>query len=419
MPNLFHENEFVFNVLFEAISEGVVVVDENQTIVATNTAAEQMFGYTKGDLHEQHLNILIPPSSHVSHSKKGGHYSTFYNQSLARKMGVNKDLFGIHKNGNKFPVEVGLNPFVLDTKKYVMSILIDITNRRKSEAKIIELNALLEEKISARTLELNKTVADLKKEIEKRVKAESKLKKALKKEKELNMLKTKFLSLVSHEFKTPLSGILNAAVLIGKYTKSEMQAKRNKHLLTIKNKVYYLNGILNDFLSIERLESGKVKYKLTNFKLSKVVNEVVYNANMMLKNGQRINYPLDIDSFTIYQDEKIVELVLSNLLNNAIKYSPENTTIDFQIKSNSKEFIFEITDQGIGIPYEDQKHIFERYFRAENALTNEGTGIGLNIVKGHLESLGGTIEFKSIINKGTTFVVQLPLIKENENNINN
>ena len=409
MPSLFHENEFVFNVLFEAVSEGVVVVDENQTIVATNTAAEEMFGYVKDELHKQHLNILIPSNHHSTH---GGYYNTFRNQSSSRQMGKKKDLFGAHKNGNIFPVEVGLNPFKVNDKKFIMSILIDVTNRKNSEAKIIELNALLEEKISVRTLELNKTVSDLKEEIKKRVKAENKLMEALKKEKELNELKTKFLSLVSHEFKTPLSGILNAAVLIGKYTKTEMQAKRNKHLLTIKNKVYYLNGILNDFLSIERLESGKVKYKLANFKLSKVVNEVVYNANMMLKSGQRINYPIDIDSFNIYQDEKIVELVLSNLLNNAIKYSPENTTIDFQIKSNSRGFIFEIRDEGMGIPYEDQKHIFERYFRAENALTNEGTGIGLNIVKGHLESLGGTIKFKSVINEGTIFIVQLPLIKE-------
>jgi len=412
LPSLFHENEFVFNVLFEAVSEGVVVVDESQTIVATNVAAEQMFGYTKDELITQHLNILIPPNYHTAHSAHGGHYDTFYKQSSARKMGENKDLFGAHKNGTKIPVEVGLNPFKISNKKYVLSIIIDITDRRKNEAKILELNTLLEEKISTRTIELNKTVSSLKKEIEKRVKAESKLLKALKKEKELNELKTKFLSLVSHEFKTPLSGILNASILIGKYTQSETQDKRDKHLLTIKNKVYYLNGILNDFLSMERLESGKVKYKLTSFKLSKVVNEVVYNANMMLKSGQRINYPLDIDDLTIYQDEKIVELVLSNLLNNAIKYSPENTAIDFKIKLNSKGFIFEIKDEGIGIPYEDQKHIFERYFRAENALTNEGTGIGLNIVKGHLESLGGAIEFKSIKNEGTTFIVTLPLITE-------
>lgn len=409
MPNLFHENEFVFNVLFEAVSEGVVVVDENQTIVATNFAAEQMFGYAKKELQNQPLNILIPPSYHGVH---GSHFNKFYKESSARKMGQNKELFGANKNGSKFPVEVGLNPFQIKDKTFVMSIIIDITIRKASEDKILELNALLESKISTRTAELDITVANLKEEIEKRVKAESKLRNALKKEKELNELKTKFLSLVSHEFKTPLSGVLNAAVLAGKYTRTEMQDKRDKHLLTIKNKVHYLDGILNDFLSIERLDSGKVRYIFSNFKLSKVVNEVIYNANMVLKSGQHINYPSNIDDINIYQDEKIVEVMLSNLLHNAIKYSAENTKIDFKITPNSEGFIFEIKDEGIGIPLADQKHIFKRYFRAENALTNQGTGIGLNIVKGHLESLGGTIRFISRVNEGTTFIVKLPLIKE-------
>lgn len=409
MPNLFHENEFVFNVLFEAVSEGVVVVDENQTIVATNFAAEQMFGYAKKELQNQPLNILIPSSYHAAH---GDHFKKFYKESSARKMGQNKELFGANKNGNKFPVEVGLNPFQIKEKTFVMSIIIDISIRKASDAKILELNALLESKISTRTTELNKTVANLKEEIEKRVKAESKLRNALKKEKELNELKTKFLSLVSHEFKTPLSGVLNAAILAGKYTTTDTQDKRDKHLLTIKNKVHYLDGILNDFLSVERLDSGKVRYIFSNFKLSKVVNEVIYNANMVLKSGQHINYPSNIDDINIYQDEKIVEVILSNLLHNAIKYSSENTKIDFKITTNSKGFIFEIKDQGIGIPYADQKHIFERYFRAENALTNQGTGIGLNIVKGHLESLGGTIRFISKKNEGATFIVKLPLIKE-------
>mgnify|MGYP000862195526 CR=1 FL=1 len=409
MLNLFHENEFVFNVLFEGVSEGVIVVDENQTIVASNSAAEEMFGYTKNEIQNQHLDILIPTNFRAGH---GAHFNSFYKKSSARKMGQNSELFGAHKTGNNFPVEVGLNPFIIDKKKYVMSIVINVSARKKSEAKIMELNALLEGKISERTIELNNTVANLKHEIEKRVKAETKLRKALKKEKELNELKTKFLSLVSHEFKTPLSGMLNAAVLVGKYKKTEMQENREKHLLTIKNKVHYLDGILNDFLSVERLESGKVKYKFSSFKLSKVVNEVIYNANLMLKNGQHIMYPKNIDNLDLYQDERILELILSNILNNAIKYSPENTKIDFKINPSSDSIVFEIKDQGIGIPPKDQKYIFNRYFRAENALTNQGTGIGLNIIKSHLESLGGTIKFRSIFNEGSTFIVELPIINK-------
>ncbi|WP_311195865.1 ATP-binding protein [Antarcticibacterium sp. 1MA-6-2] len=300
-----------------------------------------------------------------------------------------------------------------------MSLIIDITIRKETQRQIRELNNELEGKIKVRTKELEESVSklqslnlDLEQEVKKRKEAENRIKIALQKEKELNELKTKFLSLVSHEFKTPLSGILTSVVLAGKYKLEEQQDKREKHFSTIKNKVHYLDNILNDFLSIERLESGKVTYKFSNFSLSKLVNEVVYNANVTLKSGQEIEYPQNLENITITQDEKILELVLSNLLGNAIKYSPENTLIKFEIKLEEDRIIFIVTDEGMGIPEKDQKHIFERYFRAENALLNQGTGIGLNIVKVHLENLGGCISFTSRESVGTKFLVELPLIKD-------
>jgi signal transduction histidine kinase len=133
---------------------------------------------------------------------------------------------------------------------------------------------------------------------------------------------------------------------------------------------------------------------------------------MLLKPGQRINYPKDIDDLVLYQDEKILELILSNLINNAIKYSPQNSKINLEFKLSQKRLVFKIIDEGIGIPFKDQKNIFQRYFRAENALLEQGTGIGLNIVKGHVESLGGNINFTSEENKGSTFIVELPIIKK-------
>src|SRR5690606_38598751 len=171
-------------------------------------------------------------------------------------------------------------------------------------------------------------------EIKKRIEAQNKTKNALKKEKELNELKTKFLSLVSHEFKTPLSGILTSAMLLGKYQLAEQQEKRDKHIKTITEKVHYLNNILNDFLSLEKLELGKEDYKFSAFKISKIVNEVVYNANMLLKEGQQIKYPEHIDNFSLTQDEKIMELALSNLIHNAIKYSPDHSIIELKIKQS-------------------------------------------------------------------------------------
>ena len=409
MPKLFQENERIFNTLFEAISEGVIAVDENQIIIAANNAAELMFGYDKNELNSKHLNTLIPSSYHANH---GNHFKDFFDKSTKRKMGVGRDIFGLRKDSTKFPIEAGLNPFKIDNKTYVLSILTDITLRKQQEKEIFDLNTKLEEKINVRTEKLKDTVVVLEKEIEKRILAENKIKDALKKEKELNELKTKFLSLVSHEFKTPLSGILNSTVLIGKYTDESMQDKRVKHLNTIKNKVFYLNNILNDFLSVERLESGKVNYKFNHFMLSKVVNEVIYNANMLLKRSQNIIYPSNIDGYEIYQDEKILELALTNLINNAIKYSPEGTDILLEVTFDNNFITFTVADKGIGIPKKDQKYIFNRYYRASNALTNQGTGIGLNIIEGHLNNLGGTIHFKSKENEGSSFIIKLPLRKE-------
>lgn len=414
---MFEKNENLFNVLFEAASEGIIVVDEKQIIVASNTAAAQMFGYTKEELQDQPLNILIPRRYRASHPQ---HFKGFLDDSEKRQMGHGRDLYGVKKNGEQFPVEAGLNPFEVNGNRYVMSLIIDISIRKETQRQIKELNSELEGKIKVRTKELEESVEklqslnlSLEQEIKKRKEAENRIKVALQKEKELNELKTKFLSLVSHEFKTPLSGILTSVMLAGKYKLEEQQDKREKHLNTIRNKVHYLDNILNDFLSIERLESGKVNYKFNTFNLSKVVNEVVYNANVTLKSGQEIEYPTNIENIALHQDEKILELVLSNLLGNAIKYSPENTLIKLEVKIQGEKIIFIVTDEGMGIPEKDQKHIFERYFRAENALLNQGTGIGLNIAKVHLENLGGSINFTSRENVGTKFIVELPILKEN------
>ena len=412
---MFEENQDIFNILFEAVSEGVIVVDRKQNIVVANAAAEKMFGYKKGELNDQLLEVLIPLKYHHNY---GDYFNEFMKNSSSRNIDQGRDLNGVKKNKKEFPLEIGLNPFTISKKTYVMAIIIDITIRKKAEKEIEKLNSQLEKKISDRTVELNTTIEQLKElnlnfqgEIKRRLEAENKIKAALKKEKELNELKTKFLSMVSHEFKTPLSGILTSTILLGKYKLSEQQNKRDKHLKTITNKVHYLNNILNDFLSIERLESGKVNYKFTTFNLSKVVNEVVYNANMLLKSGQKINLPQNIDEYVLHQDEKILELSLSNLIHNAIKYSSENTIIDIEVIQNSKNIIFKIIDQGIGIPKKDQKYIFNRYFRAENVLNNQGTGIGLNIVKGHLENLGGSVSFTSKEHVGSVFIIELPIKK--------
>jgi hypothetical protein len=411
-----YQNQEIFNILFEAIPEGIIIVDKNQYIVAANLSIEKMFGYNKGELISQSLNTLLPLRYQTTHKNQFAYFTT---RIRSKRNAHGLYLFGLTKKNKEFPLEIALNPFTIYEKEYVMALILDMTLRRKTEKKIDSLNVVLEEKVKTSTVELQNTIKQLKevnknykKELKKRKEAENKLKEALEKERELSELKSKFLSLVSHEFKTPLSAILTSEILLEKYQLTEQQEKRDKHLKTIKHKVQYLNNVLNDFISIQHIDSSNQNYKFTTFNLSKIINEVVYNANMLLKSGQRINTLQNSSDFVIHQDEKILELILNNIIYNAIKYSPENTEIDLEISNKANHIIFKITDKGMGIPENDQKFIFNRYFRAENVLNIQGTGISLNIVKSHLENMGGTIGFKSIENKGSEFFVELPVNKE-------
>jgi hypothetical protein len=413
---VFYQNQDIFNILFETIPGGIFIVDQDTNIVAVNDVAEKMFGYKKGELLNQPKDILLPKRYLTTHKNQ---LNYFANQISKGKNTRGLYLFGLKKNNTEFPLEISINPFTIYEKEYLMALVIDMTIRRETEKKIDSIKVVLEEKVKKGTAELQNTIKQLKevnlnykKELNRRIEIETKLKEALKKEKELNELKSKFLSLVSHEFKTPLSGILTSAILLEKYQLTEDQKKRDKHLKTITDKVQYLNNVLNDFIALERLDSSNENYKFKTFNLSKVINEVVYNANMLLKSGQHINIPLNSADYVLYQDEKILELILSVLIYNAIKYSPENSEIDLEISRNTKNIIFTIKDQGIGIPKNDQKFVYNRYFRAENVLNIQGTGIGLNIVKEHLKNLGGSINFISTENKGSVFYVELPIIKE-------
>lgn len=377
----------IFDTLFEAVSEAVIIVDKSQKIKIANSSAEQMFGYNDGELIDESLENLIPKEHKKNHHT---HFNSFLNSQEKRAMGKGRALHALNKSGLVFPVEVKLNPFELYGEKLTMALVVNITFQKNQEL-----------------------------EIKKRIEAENNAKIALKKEQELNELKTKFLSLVSHQFKTPLTGISISSMLLAKYKLTEDQQKREKHISIINNKVHYLNKIINDFLSIEKLEKGEIKYNLTTFEIKDIVNNSINEVSSILKGGQRIVCNTNDEDILVYQDEKIIELTLANLLSNAIKYSRENGKITIDIEKNKENAIIKITDRGFGIPEKDQKHIFNRYFRAENVLLIEGTGIGLNIIKNHLTNLGGTITFKSKQNIGTTFVVTIPNKLFNEKDIIN
>jgi PAS domain S-box-containing protein len=406
-------DEIFYKICFDNILEGICITDHKGIIVMNNIPLEEIFGYDKGEMLNKNIEILIPYEFRKIHQK---HFADYFKIPKKYKKGKGREFYGLHKNGDVLHVEIGLNHFDYQGKTYAKALITDISSRKKNELKLKELNIELEDEVKNQTKELTQAVTQLKlsnknlrKEIKNKISAENKVKKAFQKEKELNLLQAKFLSLVSHEFKTPLSGILTSISLIEKYNKINLNVNINNHVLTIKKLVYQLNSVLDDFLYLEKTEIKKVKYEITKFLFCDFLTEIIINLKTVLKNGQKIEFIPNKEKTIVFQDKKIVDIILRNILYNAIKYSPDHSVIKIKVSSN-KYIIVKISDNGIGIPLKDQKHIFERFFRAKNALHYQGTGIGLNIVKYHIEELGGTISFTSKENKGSTFIIKLPII---------
>lgn len=246
-------------------------------------------------------------------------------------------------------------------------------------------------------------------DISKQKEIEFTIQNALKSERELNDLKSRFVSLASHEFRTPLSAILTSAILIGKQNGDGMAEKRERYLARIERNVNNLTVILNDFLSLSKMDEGKVMPINERFDLISYSNKMVEETNISLKKDQTISVMSTNDELFINLDVKLLSHILNNLLSNASKYSSEDSNINFNILEKHKSVVLEISDQGIGIPLDEQKYLFGRFFRAKNAGNIEGTGLGLNIAKHYTELMGGTITFKSELNKGTTFSVEFPI----------
>ncbi|WP_117880435.1 sensor histidine kinase [Aureibaculum luteum] len=234
----------------------------------------------------------------------------------------------------------------------------------------------------------------------------------LKKEKELSELKSRFISMASHEFRTPLSAILSSAILIEKLNAPGHEDRRLNYVSKIRSSVKNLVIILNDFLSLSKLQEGQVVAEPVSFDFIEFSNSLIEEIEGIKKNGQTITLNYKQPSIEVFLDQKFLKHIVFNLLSNAIKYSEEEKEIIFNIKTDKQRLLFEITDQGVGIPEEDQTNLFKRFFRAKNTTHIEGTGLGLNIVKSYIELMGGTITLKSDLNIGTTFYVELPIKNE-------
>jgi len=235
---------------------------------------------------------------------------------------------------------------------------------------------------------------------------------ALEREKEVNEMKSRFVSMASHEFRTPLTTILSSLVLISKYAAAGLHEKEKKHIERIKTTVTGLSEMLNDFLSVSKLEEGKVQITPERIQIKEVVAEVIEDMQTITKQGQLLHYAHTGEAEALL-DKKVLRHILLNLVSNAIKFSGENTEVWIFSLATGNVLSLRIEDSGMGISEEDQAHLYERFFRGQNATNIQGTGLGLNIVANYLKLTGGKITLSSQIGKGSVFKVEIPFGQQN------
>jgi len=320
------------------------------------------------------------------------------------------DLYGIKKDGTEFPVEVSLGSYNNNENENVIAFISDISVRKKAENEIKELNDHLEEMVNRRTEQLTGALIELEhsKEI---------LSKALEKEKELGELKSRFVSMASHEFRTPLSTVLSSAYLIEKYTSAEDQSKRDKHVQRIISSVNMLTDILNDFLSLGQIEEGKIHSRVSEFDIRNFITGAIDELKNVLKNQQKIIYN-HTGNCIVTMDANLLKHIVTNLISNASKFSTDKGLIEINTICEQDRIILSVKDNGIGISADDQKHLMERFFRGANAMNIQGTGLGLHIISKYAELMNGFVECKSELEKGTEFIITFQnTIHYNENDI--
>jgi len=393
------ENAALLIAIIENAIDGIITIDERGKIESINPAACKLFNYVPEEVIGKNVSVLMPPPDKEQHDE----YLKRYQQTgHAHIIGIGREVKGLKKDGSIFPFRLGISQVQYSGRKIYTGFIHDLSREKDAENQLKEYAAHLEELVVERTQSLNVTVDTL-------LATKEELSFSLEKEKELGLLKSRFVSIASHEFRTPLTSIQLSVSLIEKYAETFNSPNIVKHVGKIKSAVGNLTSILNDFLSLEKLESGKQEAIYQDFDLVKFSESITEEMQILAKQNQNIIYQHTGTKSTIQLDQNLLRNCIVNLVNNAIKYSGEDSFIGFTTEINDRECIITISDNGIGIPEADQKNLFEAFFRAHNTGTIPGTGLGLNIVARYTHLMNGSIAFKSEVNQGTSFIIKFPM----------
>lgn len=381
--------------IIETAIDGILTIDNRGTVESLNPAALKLFGYTEEEVIGNNVSMLMPEPDKSSHD---GYIHRYQSTGEKRIIGKGREVRGLRKDGTTFPFRLAVSEVQYDDRIIYTGFIHDLSKEKEAEQRLKEYAAELEELVEERTKSLRKMVSALSE-------AKEEVSLSLEKEKELNQMKSRFVSMASHEFRTPLSSVQLSSVLIEKYAEPYDNVHIRKHVSKIKNAVGNLTTILNDFLSLERLEAGKVEPAFTPFDLVKLSEEVTEEMQMIAKEDQNIIYQHTGLQSMVNLDQNLLRNCMINLISNSIKYSGEHTFIEFNTEISDSGCIVMIRDNGIGIPQSEHKNMFQPFFRANNTGNIPGTGLGLNIVLRYAKLMHGELHFESEINKGAKFVL--------------
>jgi hypothetical protein len=408
------ELELRLEAMFENAVDGILTINDRGIIDTVNGAGCRLFGYERQELINNNISMLMPPPYKEAHDEYINHYLDTGEKKI---IGIGREVLGRRKDGSLFPFWLSVSELKVAGKTIFTGFVHDITQLKNAEQEVRQLNTELEAKVNHRTEQLADVVnrllssnKKLEREVYERQAAEQalhqkqeELVEALEREKELGELKSRFVSMASHEFRTPLATIQSSAALVRRYSEASNPDRVGFHLEKIRNTVYHLTSILNDFLSLTKLEEGVVGNRPEWFDFQAFCLDTIEEIRGLTKTGQDIHYRESSPIGLVFLDPRLLRNILYNLLSNAIKYSEKDIILEGELKN--KHLSIHVIDQGIGIPEQEIHHLFDRFFRASNVTNIQGVGLGMNIVRRYLDIMGGEISFKSEETKGTTFTI--------------
>jgi PAS domain S-box-containing protein len=404
--NLQRTSEHFFN-LFNHAPVGYLILDEKGLIAKSNYTFSNMSQYTIEEITNSNIIKFI---DHSSRDYFLSRFQAFYNHPSNKNIEVkirkkSKDLFIARIEGTRltFQKDSPQDPDLLIA-------IIDITEKVKQEEDLKKYRNHLEELVEERTKQLNQLNQTLSEEIEKRKEYEVQLESLLRKEKEVNEMKSRFISTTSHEFRTPLASILSSIEILERYSDKLPAERKAEHFSKIKQAINYVTDLLNDLLMINKSEIDRLHFKPEKIDLPLLIQDCLDRIKYSSDEKFVFTFNFASDQAIYYLDYRLMNFVLNNLLSNAVKFSPNGGNIEVSVKNLGNNLIISVKDQGLGIDSDEIEKIFEPFYRGKNSTTTKGTGLGLSIVKNAVEVHKGTIEVKSQPNLGTEFILTIPIL---------